>query len=292
MPKSSSASPAPRSAMRVRICAAYSGLSITRLSVISSFSVPRSTGAARQHHLHVLQQVVAQQLAAGDVDAGEDRRVDVERRLPGGELLRGAAPARTMPSSMISPLSSAMRDELLRAEAPVLGMIPAHQRLEARHGAVLQPDDGLEQHLDLAALERPAAGPSPARAGRCAARAWRGGTPRSGRRPGAWRASSRSRRCAARPRRAEDRLGSGRAMPVEAVRKISRSPNITGVATHAADRHPPACDALRLALGHEQQCELVAGDAGQRILRLQQPPETAGHGEQDGIAGWAAPRIR
>ena len=43
MPKSSSDSPVPSSRMRVSICAACSGFSMTSDSVSSSFSVPRAT---------------------------------------------------------------------------------------------------------------------------------------------------------------------------------------------------------------------------------------------------------
>ena len=75
---------------RCSICAAYSGFSITRLSVISSLSEPGQDAGAGQHRLHVVQQVVAQQLAARHVDAGEDRRLDLERALPGRELAAGA----------------------------------------------------------------------------------------------------------------------------------------------------------------------------------------------------------
>ena len=46
-------------------------------------------------------------------------------------------------------------DELRRRHAAELRMVPARQRLEARHRAVLQPHDRLVENGDLFALQRP-----------------------------------------------------------------------------------------------------------------------------------------
>jgi hypothetical protein len=80
-----------------------------------------------------MQQVVAQQLPAGDVDAGEDRRVDLERRLPGLQLAR----------RLVHDIDAEIDDqpgllgdgeEILRHQPAFARMVPAHQRLEAGDG--------------------------------------------------------------------------------------------------------------------------------------------------------------
>ena len=76
--------------MRVSICAAYSGFSITSNSVDLELERAARERRARQHRAQVLDQVVAQQLARGDVDAGEQRIARPQRALPGGELARRA----------------------------------------------------------------------------------------------------------------------------------------------------------------------------------------------------------
>ena len=55
-------------------------------------------------------------------------------------------------------------------------------------------------------------------------------------------------------------------------------------AQRAAHRLGEAGDALRLALGDEQEGELVAGKARQRVLRLEQAGQAPRDGEQDRIA--------
>ena len=130
--------------MRCSICAAYSGFSITRLSVSSSLSEPGMDAGAREHGLHVVQEVVAQELAARHVDAGEDRRLDLERALPGRELARRAL-EREDAEIDDQPGLLGDRDEGLRREPAEARMVPAQQRLEAGDGAVLEPHDRLEQ---------------------------------------------------------------------------------------------------------------------------------------------------
>ena len=87
-----------------------------------------------------------QQLARGDVDAGENRRLDFERLLPGGEFARRRSRIAKTPISTERAVSSAsdMKSPALKqAEAR---MLPAQHRLEAGDGAVFEPHDRLEQH--------------------------------------------------------------------------------------------------------------------------------------------------
>ena len=60
-----------------------------------------------------------------------------------------------MPRSTIRPTSSAMAMNSAGEMRPV-GVVPARQRLEAGHRAVLEPHDRLVEDGDLFALERPA----------------------------------------------------------------------------------------------------------------------------------------
>ena len=55
-------------------------------------------------------------------------------------------------------------------------------------------------------------------------------------------------------------------------------------AQRLADRVGERRDARRLALGEDQQAELVAAEPRQRILRLEQPAEAAREREQDRVA--------
>ena len=156
--------------MRCSICAAYSGFSITSDSVSSSLSVPRATAGARQHRAQILDQVVAQQLARRDVDAGEQRLARPQRALPGAELARGALEHEQAELDDQAGFLGE-RDELVRRHAAQLRMIPAHQRLEAGDRAVLEPHDRLVEDRDLLALERAAQIGSRASGGRSCARA-------------------------------------------------------------------------------------------------------------------------
>ena len=111
--------------------------------------------------------------------------------------------------------------------------------------------------------------------------AWSAGTPRCGRRRGAWHAPWRSRRsCSISSRRAAI-CGSCRAMPIEAVRKISRSAKVIGVVIARRTMSAKRDDPVGLALRQQDDRELVAGDARQRVLRLQQPAR----GDATGSAG-------
>ena len=102
-----------------------------------------------------MQEIVAEQLARRDIDAGENRRIDVERALPGGKLGRGAL-QRENPKLDYGPGRLGERNEFGGAKPPKARMIPAQQRFEASNRAVIEPDDGLEKDLDFAASERAA----------------------------------------------------------------------------------------------------------------------------------------
>ena len=118
----------------------------------------QSAGAdtrAGQHRLDVMQEIVAEQLARGDIDACENRRFDVERALPGGELVRRALQREKAEIDDYSGFFG-KRNEFAGAEPPMPRMIPSEQGLEARDRAVLEPDDRLKKDLDFAAVERPA----------------------------------------------------------------------------------------------------------------------------------------
>ena len=62
-------------------------------------------------------------------------------------------------------------------------------------------------------------------------------------------------------------------------------------AQRLADRVGERRDARRLALGEDQQAELVAAEPRQRVLRLQQPAEPARQRQQDRVADRHADRV-
>ena len=64
-----------------------------------------------------------------------------------------------------------------------------------------------------------------------------------------------------------------------------------GVVDGAPDHVGEGEDAIGLALGEQHDGELVAGNAGQRILRLQQPAQATGKRQQDGVAGSVTDRV-
>ncbi len=77
---------------------------------------------------------------------------------------------------------------------------------------------------------------------------------------------------------------STRASPIDAVSSSSRSLKVIGARERAAHRVGEGGDARRLALGEQQQAELVAGKARERVLGLEQATEAAREGEQDRVA--------
>ena len=81
------------------------------------------------------------------------------------------------------------------------------------------------------------------------------------------------------------------AMPIEAVRKISFSPSVIGA--RSVRRTDSAKAAIRsgCVLREEQEGELVAAEARQRVLRLEEAGQAAGDGEQDRVADGEAEAV-
>ena len=105
--------------------------------------------------LHVGEQVVAQHLARRYIDGDENRRIDVERLLPGREFARRALQGEQAEIDDEAGLLGE-RNKFARLDAAKARMLPAQQRLEAGDGAILEPHDGLEEQLDFVAVQRAA----------------------------------------------------------------------------------------------------------------------------------------
>jgi hypothetical protein len=78
--------------------------------------------------------------------------------------------------------------------------------------------------------------------------------------------------------------GSLSARPIEAVRKISRSLKLIGARMVLRMVSAKGGDLGGSLLGHQDQAELVAGEAGQRVLRLEDAGEAARQRQQDRVA--------
>ena len=155
MPKSSSARPAPSSLMRVSICAACSGFSITSDSVSSSLSVPRASperaSTVRRSWIRSWRSSWRDEtLTLANIGS---RGRTVRCQLASWRAVRSST---NRPRSTIRPISSAIAMNSDGDSAAHLGMVPARQRLEAGDRAVLQPHDRLVEDGDLVALERAA----------------------------------------------------------------------------------------------------------------------------------------
>src|SRR6202043_4088664 len=126
VPKSSIESPTPSSRMRVSICAACSGFSITSDSVSSSFSVPRAT----------------------------DER-DSTVRMSWIKSCRNNCREETLTLAKIDDQADLFgdADELRRRHPAEFRMVPARQGLEACDRTVFQPHDRLVQDGDLLPLD-------------------------------------------------------------------------------------------------------------------------------------------
>ena len=77
-----------------------------------------------------------------------------QRTLPGAELARGALENEQAEFDNQSGLLGDI-DEFVRRHPAQLRMVPARQRLEAGDRAILEPDDRLIENRDFLALERP-----------------------------------------------------------------------------------------------------------------------------------------
>ena len=265
------------------IWAEYSGFSITRLSVISSLSEPGRTP-----------------VRASTVFTSCSRSCRRRWRLDmltlakiGGSTSSAfcqAASSRAVRSSRKTleiddePGLLGERQEILGPDAAEARMVPAQHRLEARDGAVLEPHDRLEQHLDLAAVERPAqialqrdavaavgAHGRPEHLDAVAALAL--GVHHGD--LGVLQHLVAARGDLRIVEGEADRGGEEHLALGEGDRRRHRAPDHVGEGD----------DAVRLALGKQDDGELVAGDARQGVLRLQQAAEPARQGEQDRIAG-------
>src|SRR6185312_2801561 len=115
-------------------------------------------GAARQ--VEFLETVIdqAEQLAILEL---QRRQIDAHRQTlespaelaPLAELAAGFG---QYPASELDdePALLGMRDELVGPDQPALGMVPAHQRLEAGEAVAADVDDGLVVDAHLALLQR------------------------------------------------------------------------------------------------------------------------------------------
>src|SRR5579862_813022 len=88
----------------------------------------------------IMDQVLPQQLARRDIDAGKDRVAAARAMLPEAELAGGALEHE---QAKVDDEADLLRnvDEIDRRHPPHLGMVPARQRLEAGDRTVLQPHD-------------------------------------------------------------------------------------------------------------------------------------------------------
>ena len=201
---------------------------------------------------------------------GEDRRIDVERPLPGGEFARRALQREQAEIDDEAGLLGD-RHELARLEPAETRMVPAQQRLEAGDGAILEPHDRLEEHLDLAALQRAAQLGLERQPVGALRRASTGGTPRCDCRRRAWRERMAISASSSMSSRSGCSCGSNRAMPIETrerdlpVGEASPASPARGARESASVITWSAC-----GLGDENDGESVAGDARQRVLRLQE----------------------
>ena len=162
--------------------------------MISSFSVSGRDAGPRQHRLHVVDEVVAQQLAARHVD----RRRRAAARSSSADCQDGELARRVLQHVEAElhdqPALLGGGDELRRRDAAVQRMLPARQRLEAGDRVVLEPHDRLVDDVEAAGLERLA---QLACRGRCAGCACRRPARRTGcsRRRSAWPGRPPPRRC-------------------------------------------------------------------------------------------------
>ena len=120
----------------------------------------------------------------------------------GGSLSTSALPCRELAGAAVQDEQAEVddkagllrhRDEFARRQAAELGVVPPHQRLESRDGAVLEPDDRLEQDLELVPLDGPAQIRLERQAVRPVAAHRRRRTSRCGRRRASWHGTWRSR---------------------------------------------------------------------------------------------------
>src|SRR6185437_5806621 len=93
------------------------------------------------------------ELAARDVDAGEQRRFERKETLPACQIARGAFQRETAEIDD-QPARFGMRNEIGRRDQSFYRMMPAQQRFEPGERAVFQTDDRLIEHVELVLFER------------------------------------------------------------------------------------------------------------------------------------------
>src|SRR5579875_1971057 len=108
-----------------------------------------------EYRFHIVQEIMPEQLARGNIDARKEWRFDIERALPGGEFARRALKRENAKIDNRAGFFG-KRDEFGGAKPPVAGMIPAQECLETRNCAILKANDWLKENLDFAAIKRPA----------------------------------------------------------------------------------------------------------------------------------------
>ncbi len=194
MPKSSIAMRTPSARSSSSLTTAISGSSISIDSVISSISSsgrsPDSSSASRDVGDHV----AVLQLPDRQVHAHVQRRRRRSTAACTATACRQASRSTQRPIGTISPVSSANGMKSPGGDEPALGVVPAQQRLHARDAAVGEADDRLVVQLELAAVERRAAGRRAAPGARARPRASPARTAGSCPCRRAWRCTSRRRR--------------------------------------------------------------------------------------------------
>ena len=234
---------------------------------------------------------MAEQLARRNVDAGEDRRRDLERLLPGGELARRRLDGEDADLDQ-RVVGVGERIEIGRPQQAQARMAPARQRLEAGDGAVLEPHDRLEHHVDFAAVERVAQIVGERLAVRARRAHAHGESLGSSRRPPSWRwrARSRRRRAGRRPSRAA--TGSKATTPIETVSATSRSPKLIGGASVGPDAtrrsvraRPPPSSNMTMTPNWSPPMRASVSPG------LRSRPSATRHGEQRRIAERHAERV-
>ena len=162
MPKSSSATPMP-SAVNCSIIFIVSATSIRATpSVISMMRRSAGKVEASNSRLHQRQQPGIVELSRGEVDG----------HVGFGERVVGPAPLRRRHDRFVEGEGAEVQDEVAlfgqrdedaRRHPSPLGVVPAHQRLEADHFAGREPHDRLVVHGQVTRRRWPVAALGPAR---------------------------------------------------------------------------------------------------------------------------------
>ena len=120
-----------------------------------SRSEPRSTTCRLKRLLHVGGEIGAEQLRRGEPQQRENRRVDFERALPGGQFARGGLHGE---GADLADQAGALGGgaEIVEPEQAEPGMAPHQHGFQPGDRAVVEPGDRLKLQFQLAAFERAA----------------------------------------------------------------------------------------------------------------------------------------